>query len=68
MNACQSYRFGSLVCADGFPVKPYCSGNVGCPTCGHISEQAIPLCLREEAPPHLFDESGRPILTLKEPS
>lgn len=57
---CRSYRADS-VCADGFIQKPLCSGNAGCPTCGAISERAVPYCLRDEIPAHMATEAGRPL-------
>lgn len=60
IKVCQSYIPGSLLCADGFPIKPLCQGAAGCTMCGHIPDSAIPLCMTEEAPPHLFNDAGMP--------
>lgn len=54
---CASYVHGGI-CADGFPTKPYCRGEAGCWSCGHISEPTLPMCLTEQYVPHLMNEDG----------
>lgn len=62
MSACKSYRPGSQLCDDGFPVRALCSGRAGCLMCGVIGDAAIPLCMKEDAPlpKHLFTDDGAP--------
>lgn len=60
-EACRSFSRGSLVCADGFIQKPYCSGRAGCHVCGHVSDNALPYCLRDTLPAHFIHENGHPV-------
>lgn len=62
MSACQSYRLGEGICADGFPQRPYCAGQAGCSSCGEIPTKRLPLCLADEVPPHIADDRGMPRL------
>lgn len=61
MTACQSYQARDQVCRDGFMQRPFCAGNGGCFQCGHVSEKALPYCLRDELPGHWVREDGSPI-------
>ena len=58
---CRSFVAGSLTCRDGFVQKAYCRGYGGCLSCGHISDAAVPGCLRDEIAPHLLRENGAPL-------
>jgi hypothetical protein len=60
-EVCQSFRRDSQVCRDGFIQKPFCWGKGGCFSCGHISERALPDCLRDEIAPHLLRDDGSPL-------
>ena len=60
--SCRSYRDGP-VCKDGFPITPFCHGSVTCEQCGAPkADKYLPLCLKEIAPKHLFDDAGLPLL------
>lgn len=60
VGRCRSLRPGTI-CADGFVQKPFCSGRAGCHTCGHISDNALPHCLRDEVPEQLSHDDGSPL-------
>jgi hypothetical protein len=47
---CSAFRLGHGICANGFPQTAYC--------CGQPSSY-VPLCLKDEVPEHLCDDSGR---------
>lgn len=48
---CQSFKYGSLICRDGFPHRAFCRTGQG----------YLPHCLNDNyAPKHLIDETGRP--------
>lgn len=51
LEPCQSYRPGEQLCRDGFPQSALCRGH---------ADAGTPFCLSEQAPPHLFDEAGKP--------
>ncbi|AWD90839.1 hypothetical protein HOT12_gp35 [Burkholderia phage vB_BmuP_KL4] len=53
---CTAYRPGSL-CRNGFPPNAACMGAT-CHACGR-SADVVPVCMRDEVPPHLIDEAGR---------
>jgi hypothetical protein len=60
MAQCSAYRDQSAACSNGFFQKPFCRGQVGCLSCGAISEASIPPCLKDELPDHWITEGGRP--------
>lgn len=55
---CASYKPFDRVCKDGFIQKPYCRGHGCCVTCGHTSNDYLPLCLGADIPKHLSREDG----------
>lgn len=65
---CAAYRPG-FICANGFVQKAICrrGDEVGCHACGHISDAAIPNCLRDELPNHWIKEDGSPAFYIQEP-
>jgi hypothetical protein len=59
-DQCASYNDKGQVCRDGFIQKPFCSGHGACHVCGHVSERALPYCLRDELPAHFVKDDGTP--------
>lgn len=57
---CTASRPG-MICANGFVQKPFCDGHGACHACGHITDDAMPYCLRDELPAHFVDENGKPL-------
>ena len=57
-NTCSAFVPGPNLCRNGFPQ------NLGCwaPPCHGCGRPAkdVPACMRDEVPPHLIDDSGRP--------
>lgn len=61
LDECQAYRQHSMICANGFLQVAYCSGRVGCLSCGHVKPSSLPMCLWDELPDHYVDDSGMPL-------
>lgn len=57
-ESCSAYRPG--ICGNGFPTTAACIGAV-CWQCKRPTSHS-PMCLRDEVPGHLVDETGLPIL------
>lgn len=57
---CIAYRETGGICSNGFIQKAFCSGNVGCFSCGSIPESSLPHCLSDDLPDHWLTDDGRP--------
>lgn len=57
---CIAYRQDDRVCSNGFFQKAFCSGHVGCFSCGAISDGSLPHCLKDELPEHWLTDDGKP--------
>jgi len=61
LEACKSHIAASYICADGFAQKAFCSGRAGCFSCGNISDESLPWCLRDELPETMVNADGSPL-------
>lgn len=67
MTACSAYNANGGICFNGFIQKRFCwAGASGCKSCGHVSDAALPHCLKDELPDHWVTDDGHPIF--KKPS
>ncbi len=64
MRACSAHIAGGGFCTNGFPQTTACRGDATCGRCGNPSK-AQPVCLRDELPKHLIDDSGRMLFAAK---
>lgn len=58
---CSAWNKEKGFCVNGFVRKTsVCwGGSLGCPTCGNISKESLPDCMKEDLPKHLIPVKWR---------